>query len=79
VDGAQFPAIRAFALTVVSSVTRMPHSYSLIRQALNGKDPRKVMVMKTVGRLLSNVSCTRTAKKYIAILTNSEPKKTKGF
>jgi hypothetical protein len=52
----------------------MPHSYSLIRQALNGKNPRKVMVMKTVGRHLSNVSCTRTAKKYIAILANSKPK-----
>jgi hypothetical protein len=45
-----------------SSSRRMPHSYSLIRQALNEKNPRKVMVMKTVGRLLNNESCTMTAK-----------------
>jgi uncharacterized protein Veg len=57
----------------------MPNSYSLIRQALNGKNPRKVMVKKNVGRHLNNESCTKTAKEYMAhryiVLVNSKPKK----
>jgi hypothetical protein len=44
----------------------MPHSYTLIREALNRKSPRKVMVMKTVRRLLSNESYAKIAKEYIA-------------